>query len=215
MYSQAPEQCYMQNNICRKNFATPSSLSVMEQAQLLKRQYRQLYKRQYQSIKKKDKCLRFTFPITYPCPMKFKRRRSSVISNSSILSQLSSSSFQQSLQKQMNNQLSNTMNRLRSAVSISFIDDKSGDISINKIPKKPHSSSLLNNPSKNISTNKTRSFNAYLGQHICQLCGSILSNGICSCIVQYLLKLNKTKENDILVQLNDIFENLTSNNIIT
>ncbi|CAF0926208.1 unnamed protein product [Rotaria sordida] len=107
------------------------------------------------------------------------------------------------------------MNRLKSAVSISFIDDKNDDISINKISQKNHSSSLLNIPSKNLSTNKFHSLNAYLEKHSCQLCGSILSNGICSCIVQYLLKLNKTKENDILVQLNGIFENLTSNNIIT
>ncbi|CAF2378714.1 unnamed protein product [Rotaria sp. Silwood2] len=115
----------------------------------------------------------------------------------------------------MTNQFSNTMTGLKSAVSISFIDDKSDDISINKIPQKNYSSSLLNIPSKNKSTNKIHSLNACLEKHICQLCGSILSNGICACIVQYLLKLNKTKENSILVQLHDIFENLTSNNIIT
>jgi hypothetical protein len=88
-------------------------------------------------------------------------------------------------------------------------------MSIYKIPKENHSSSLLNIPSKNKFTHRIHSSNACIEKHLCQLCGSILSNGICSCIVQYLLRLNNTKENDILVQFNEIFENLTSNNIIT
>jgi hypothetical protein len=138
--------------------------------------------------------------------MKSKRKQTSITSNSSI----SSSSFQPS-----NSQLSNNLNQLKSAVSILFTDDKNDDISRNKIPKENLSSSLLNIPSKKISTHKIHSSNAYIKKHLCQLCGSILSNGICSCIVQNLLKLNNTKENHILVQFNDIFENLTSNNIIT
>ena len=88
-------------------------------------------------------------------------------------------------------------------------------MSIYKNSKQNYPSSLLNIPSKTPSTHKIRSSNACIQKHLCQLCGSILSNGICSCIVQYLLQLNNTKENDILVQLNGIFENLTSNNIIT
>ena len=169
------------------------ALNAKEQKRLLKKQYHQLSKHYRQSVKKQEKCLRFTFPITYPCPPKFKRTQSSIISNSS----------------QTSNQLSN-----KSSVSISFINDKTADMSKYKIPKE-NPSSLLNIPSKNQFTNKIHSSNACIEKHLCQLCGSILSNGICSCIVQYLLKLNDRKENHILVEFNEIFKNLTSNNIIT
>jgi hypothetical protein len=169
-----------------------------------------LSKRSFQSIKNPDKCLHFTFPITYPCPMKFKRKQLST-KNSSI----SSTSLENSLEKQSNNQYFDNINRLKSAVNILFIDDKNDDMSIYKIPKENHSSPLLNIPLKNTSTHKIRSSNACIQKQLCQLCGSILSNNICSCIIQNLLKLNNTKGDDILVQFNDIFENLTSNNIIT
>jgi len=132
--------------------------------------------------------------------MKSKRKQSSIISNSSRSSQ----------------RKSNNLNRLKSAISILFIDDKNDDMSKYNMSKENlSSSSLLNIPSKNISTHKIHSSNAYIQKHLCHVCGSILSNGICSCIIQNLLKLNNTKRNDILVQFNDIFENLTSNNIIT
>lgn len=49
----------------------------------------------------------------------------------------------------------------------------------------------------------------------CYLCHSPLSNGICSCIVQQIIQLNNDKQDNFLVELNDIFEHLTSNNIIT
>jgi hypothetical protein len=83
------------------------------------------------------------------------------------------------------------------------MDEKSDDKSIYKHLKQNYSSSLLNIPSKNTSTYKIRSLNAWIEKYLCQSCGSILSNGICSCIVSYLLQLNNTKENNILVQLKD------------
>ena len=171
------------------------SLNAREQAQLLKQQYRQLWKRQYQLLKKREKSLHFTFPITYPCPMKSKRKQTSSITSNS--SQSSFSLLQQpSSSRKLNNQFSNKMNRLKSAVNISFIDDKSHETSINEIPNETHSSSLLNIPLRNISTHKIHSLNANAEKHLCQLCSSLLSNGICSCIVQDLLKLNNTKENE-------------------
>jgi hypothetical protein len=163
------------------------------------KQYRQLSQHHSQSTKTKDKCLHFKFPIIYPCSMKSKRKQPSIISNSSRLSQ----------------KKSNNLNRLKSAISILFIDDKNDDMSKYKIPNENSSSSLLNIPLKSISTHKIHSSNAYIEKQLCQLCGSILSNGICLCIIQNLLKLNNTKRSDILVEFNDIFENLTSNNIIT
>jgi hypothetical protein len=129
--------------------------------------------------------------------MKSKKKQPSIISNSSRSSQLSSSSsssFQQSLQKKSNSQHSNILNQLKSAVSILFIDDKNDDMSRHKIPNENPTSSLLTIPLKNISTHKIHSSNAYRKKHICQLCGSILSNGICLCIIQNLLKLNNRKE---------------------
>ncbi len=178
-------------------------LTAKQQKRLLKKQYHQLSKRHRQSIK--NKCLQFTFPISYSCPIKYKKNHRFITSDSSL---------KQPLHKKTTSQLSNNINRLKSAVSISFIDEKSDDMSIFKNSKQNHSSSLLNIPSKKTSIHRIRSSNAYIQKHSCQSCGSILSNGICSCIVSYLLQMNNTKENDILVQLNDIFENLTSNNII-
>lgn len=108
--------------------------------------------------------------------MKSKRKQISISSNSSRSSSSSSSS------KQSTSQLSNNLNRLKSAVSILFTDDKIDGISKYKNP----SSSLLNISS-----------NAYKKQ---DFCSSILSNDICSCIIQNLLKLNNTKkENYIFV----------------
>jgi hypothetical protein len=168
-----------------------------------KQQTRLLSKQHSQSIKKKDKCLHFTFPITYPCPMKSKKKRSSIISHSSI------SSSPQSFPNKSHR-------TLKSAVSILFNDDKPDDISLSKTSKEnPSSSSFLPIPSKQISTHKIHSSNAWIENHSCRLCGFILSNGICSCIISNLLLLNNRQENHILVQFNDILENLTSNNIIT
>ncbi|CAF2157017.1 unnamed protein product [Rotaria magnacalcarata] len=135
------------------------SLNAKEHEQLLKKQYRQLWKRQFQLVKKIEKSLHFTLPITYRCPMKSKRKQtSSIISNSS---QSYFSLFQQpSSRRKLNNQFSTKTNRLKSAVNISFIDDKSHETSINKIPNEIHSSSLLNIPSRNISTHKIHSLNA-------------------------------------------------------
>ncbi|CAF3704299.1 unnamed protein product [Adineta steineri] len=168
------EQCQDKNSFLQIHVRP---LSAKKQKQLLRKQYRQLTKRRCQSIK--NKCLRFKFPVTYPCPVKYKRRNSrSIPSNSS-----------------MKQSLSNNINRLKSAVSISFIDD----MSIYKNSKQNYSSSLLNIPSKNNTTDKIRSSNACIEKHLCQLCGSLLSNGICTCIVQYLIQLNNTRDKDILV----------------
>ncbi|UJR35755.1 hypothetical protein I4U23_028504 [Adineta vaga] len=44
--------------------------------------------RHYQPMKKHDKSLRFTFPISYTCPIKYRKRLSSPTSNSSLITTL-------------------------------------------------------------------------------------------------------------------------------
>ncbi|CAF1471000.1 unnamed protein product [Adineta ricciae] len=143
------------------------SLNAKQQKRLLKHQ-------------RQDKSLCFTFPISYSCPIALQKPSTSLISSPSLHSSIS-------------RQVSNSTSRLKSAVSISFVDENT----IN--------SSFLHRPS----FTQIRSSNA------CESCHPSLSNGICSCIVQSLLQLNSKKKANILVELNDIFENLTSNNIIT
>lgn len=142
-------------------------LNAKQQKRLLKHQ-------------KQDKSLRFTFPISYSCPIALEKPSTSLISSSSLYSSIS-------------RQVSNTTNRLKSPVSISFVGEDDNN------------SSSIHPPS----FTQIRSSNA------CESCHTSLSNGICSCIVQCLLQLNSKKNVNILTELNDIFENLTSNNIIT
>lgn len=151
----------------------------------MKQKYHQRWNRQYQLVKNKDKYIRFTFPINYPCSFKAKRKL------------LSSNSISNSSQSSLNKKIVNSMNRLKSAVSISFIDDKNEEISINKVPKEIQSSSLLKTPPKTLTIDKLRSSNAHIEEkRTCHLCGSLLSNGICPCIVQHLLELNNTIQNE-------------------
>ncbi|CAF1470797.1 unnamed protein product [Adineta ricciae] len=107
---------------------------------------------------KQDKSLCFTFPISYSCPIVLQKPSTSLISSPSLQSSIS-------------RQVSNSTNRLKSAVSISFVDENDNN------------SSCLHPPS----FTQIRSSNA------CESCHTSLSNGICSCIVQSLLQLNSKK----------------------
>ena len=142
-------------------------LNAKQQKRLLKHQ-------------KQDKSLCFTFPISYSCPIALQKPSTSLINSPSLDSSIS-------------RQVSKSTRRLKSAVSISFVDENANNSSFLHLP----------------SFTQIRSSNA------CKSCHTSMSNGICSCIVQSLLQLNSKKNANILVELNDIFENLTSNNIIT
>lgn len=112
-------------------------LNTQQQKRLLEKQFK------HYDRSRKNKCLHFTFPISYPCLLK-----SSTTSS---------------------NKKSPKLNRLKSAVSILFNDDT---------------------PSPFQNSDKNHSSNAYVSHPHCQSCGSLLSQGICSCIVHRLFQLN-------------------------
>lgn len=114
-------------------------LNAQQQKRLLEKQLK------YYDRWRKNKCLHLTFPISYPCLFKSKKK-------------------------------SPKFDRLKSAVSILFNDETQSPLLISE---------------------KNHSSNAHVSHHQCQSCGSLLSQGICSCIVHRLFQLNS------LVKIND------------
>lgn len=160
-----------------------------QQKRLLRKQYRQVSKRLGPSIRDRHNRLHLTFPIPYSCPIKSKSSipSPSMSAQSSVLSPVSTSSVSSRLRSPTMSPLSDTIDRLKSAATISFLDDQ----------LKSSSSPFLTVPSRKKLAQPMRSSNASIERHRCELCQSNLSNGVCSCIVQDLLAFNHRREDDL------------------
>lgn len=144
--------------------AIAGPLNAKQQKRWWKRQYRQMCGHHRRLIMKKPNEVRFTFPISYSCPIEYRTNPPS----------------------------STPTNQSKSGVSISFTDDQSVG-----------HRSLLSVASRSLA----RSANASC---LCRSqCGSTLTNGVCTRLVQ------RGKHADVLAELHGMFENLTSNNRIT
>ena len=158
-------------------------LSVDQQARLVNKQRRQISKRLSRMIRKKKRGLRFTFPISYPCPTE-PTTDSSFSSVSSRMSSVDSLSPR----RVNNSNLSHGISGRASPVSISFVDEPA-----ERISNGGRSSSHLTIPSARAAAQRMRSSNAHVQKHSCASCGSALSHGICSCIVRNLIELNDAR----------------------
>ena len=168
---------------------TLGPLTHKHEKRLLTKQYRQASKRLGPSIADRNNCLHLTFPIAYSCPMKSKKNISSTSTHSSVLSRVSTASVNSLVPSPTMSPLANTIDRLKSAATISFLEDQL------KSPASP----FLTVPSRKKSAQPMRSSNASIERRRCELCQSVLANGVCSCIVRDLLAFNHRKEDEFFL----------------